>query len=109
MNFKSEEGSEEIDLAVFILKEPAYEAESKTLTYFVEDIPLDSEYEGMTTNGGFLQNLPGELWELSLFIDPADTISLTEVPILMGAVVCLTGNAKEGYQFCVADIPGCCE
>ena len=113
LHFKPEKGGKEIDLAVLILRDPEYQADSKTVTYIIEDIPLKGEVEGITNEGGFLQSLAGEFWEPSLFIDPAqlntDHFFEQDIEGVTNATVCLIGNPKEGYQFCVSGTPGCCE
>ena len=51
LNFTSTVDGGQIDIAVFVLSEPSYDSNTKTLTYRAEDIPLDGEFEAISSYG----------------------------------------------------------
>jgi len=67
--FKSKDSTGKIDTAVFLISEPNYDKNSKTLTYTVVDISINGKEKAVTYQGEKISQLPNEFGSVSLFID----------------------------------------
>lgn len=72
LNFRVDDGGTQVDAAVFVLSEPRYDVDARTLTYSAVLIPLDEETVGVTSDDRPLTKLPAKFEDASLFIDPTD-------------------------------------
>lgn len=72
LNFRVDDGDTQVDAAVFVLSEPRYDVDARTLTYSAVLIPLGEEAVGVTSGDSPLAELPSEFQDASLFIDPTD-------------------------------------
>lgn len=69
LSFMLDDDATEMEMAVFIISNPRYDADNKILTYSATLIPLDGVMEGVSSEDTPLSELPARFGHSSMLID----------------------------------------
>ena len=72
LNFMLDDSESEADFAVFVIRNPKYDADAEVFTCIVEIIPLDNSMEGVSSEDVPLLELPTAFAHSGLFVDSTD-------------------------------------